>query len=101
MEYLLYAGFVILNYLDVVTTNKILKMGGFEANPIVRLLMRFHLFIPAKIALTIFVGMAILLSDSPDNLYLAIFCCVFYALLVANNLFQIHRGMKWMNEEEA
>ncbi len=101
MEVFLCISFIFLNILDVMTTNKVLELGGFEANPVVRLLMRFHLFVPLKIVATTYVVVIIIFSKSPDGLYLGLFVCAFYALLVANNLFQIRRGLKWLREEES
>ncbi len=101
MKVFLCISFIFLNILDVMTTNKVLELGGFEANPLVRLLMRFHLFVPLKIVVTAYVAVIIVFSNSPDSLYLALFVCAFYALLVANNLFQIRRGLKWSRDGES
>ncbi|MGD9558697.1 MAG: DUF5658 family protein [Mangrovibacterium sp.] len=101
MEILLSIVLIILNILDVMTTNRILAMGGCEANPVVRLLMRFRLFVPAKIAATVFFVWIVLILKPPDSIYLVVCGCAFYLLLVGNNLYQIHKGLKWLREEES
>ena len=101
MELFLCIAFIILNILDVVTTNRILAMGGYEANPIVRLLIKLRLFVPFKAAGTLFFVWIVLTSKTPVSNYLAVFCTLFYLLLVGNNIYQIHRGLKWLREEES
>ena len=91
MEFLLSIVFIILNILDVTTTNRILSMGGYETNPIVRLLMRFHLFVPCKIAVVIFFVLLVLFSQPPTGLIMAACGCLIYLLIVGNNLYQIHQ----------
>ncbi|HBL53070.1 MAG TPA: hypothetical protein DDZ34_03300 [Syntrophaceae bacterium] len=91
MELFLCLCFIILNILDVTTTNRILSMGGYEANPIVWLLMKFHLFIPCKIAAVIFFVLLVLFSQPPTGLIMAACGCLLYLLIVGNNLYQIHQ----------
>ena len=79
------------NILDVTTTNRILSMGGYETNPLVRLLMRFHLFVPCKIAVIIFFVLLVLFSQPPTGLIMVACGCLLYLLIVGNNLYQIHK----------
>ena len=63
ITFLLAVLFIILNILDVTTTRKVLRDGGYEANPIVRFLIRLHLFIPAKIIMVILIIVIMAFSD--------------------------------------
>lgn len=77
---------VLLNILDVVTTKQALALGAREANPIVRLLMRWRLFIPVKVAVLIFFIWVILNAEAAAALTAGSFLCLFYGLLVASNV---------------
>ena len=80
--------FIILNILDVTTTRKILASGGYEANPIARLLMKFHLFLPVKIIITLSIAVGIItISDLTTNLVL----CGIVSIFVLNNYYQIYK----------
>lgn len=83
--------FIILNILDVITTNKILRVGGFEANPIVRLLMEIKMFIPMKILGTLIVLYIIALSNS---LQVGLVCCGIISLFCINNCYQLYQYYK-------
>ncbi len=101
MELFLCITFIILNIMDVMTTNRVLAMGGYEANPIVRLLIKFRLFVPFKAAGTLFFVWIVLTSKPPVSTYLAVSCTLFYVLLVGNNLYQIYKELKCLREEES
>ncbi len=75
--------FIILNILDVTTTRKVLKNGGYEANPIARLLMRFHLFLPAKIIMVLVI--LLIMADEETGIKTGIICCGIYIFIVWNN----------------
>jgi hypothetical protein len=77
--------FIILNILDVTTTRKILRNGGYEANPIARLLMRFHLFLPAKIGMVIIILLMMVEMDENTGITLGIICCGIYGFIVWSN----------------
>ena len=77
--------FVILNILDISTTRKILRDGGYEANPIARLLMHFHLFIPAKIIMIIIVLSMMIVLKEDTGIMLGIIVCGIYGFIVWNN----------------
>jgi hypothetical protein len=78
--------FIILNVLDITTTRKVLKNGGYEANPIARLLMRFHLFIPAKIIMVLLILLIMLMAEEETGITTGIICCGIYIFIVLNNL---------------
>lgn len=78
--------FIILNILDVYTTVRALKQGGYEANPLVRFLMRKNLFIPVKAAAVIAVIILMATSDPQTALLTGSFCCLIYLAIVGNNL---------------
>ncbi len=40
--------FIILNILDITSSRKVLRNGGYEANPIARLLMRYQIVYPGE-----------------------------------------------------
>jgi hypothetical protein len=67
----------------------------YEANPIVRLLMKWHLFIPVKTTATAVVAMIILFANAPAAIHLGLFSCALYSLLVLNNLWAIRQARKW------
>jgi len=64
--------FIILNILDVTTTNRILRDGGYEANPMARFLMRIHLFIPAKILMVVFIVFLMVISSKSTGIAMGI-----------------------------
>ena len=86
ITFLLAILFVILNILDVRTTRKVLNQGGYEANPLARLLMRLHLFIPAKVLMVILIIVIMAFSDRGTGIYTGIICCGIYSFIVWNNL---------------
>ena len=96
--FLLAAGFIVLSILDVRTTSKVLALGGYEANPIVRLLMKWNLFIPFKTIATAAVAMIILFANEPGSIHLGLFSCILYSLIVLNNLWAIRQARKWSQE---
>jgi hypothetical protein len=75
--------FIILNILDVTTTRKVLKNGGYEANPIARLLMRFNLFLPAKIIMVLVI--LLIMAEEETGTMTGIICCGIYIFIVWNN----------------
>lgn len=77
--------FVILNILDVKTTQKILKNGGYEANPIARLLMKFHLFIPTKIIMVIIILFVMFKADNDMGMMTGVICCGIYIPIILSN----------------
>lgn len=77
--------FVILNILDVTTTRKVLKNGGYEANPIARLLMYLHLFLPVKIVTVIIVVFLMSSLDEGFGVMLGLTCCGIYVFIVSSN----------------
>jgi hypothetical protein len=83
--FLLATLFIILNILDMTTTRKVLSNGGYEANPIARLLMRFHLFIPAKIIMVLFVLLIMIMAEGKTGINTGILCCGIYGFIVWNN----------------
>ena len=83
--------FIILNILDITTTRKVLRNGGYEANPIAKLLMRFHLFIPGKVGMVIIILWMMAASDTDTGMTLGIICCGMYALVVWKNFRTIKR----------
>jgi len=91
ITFLLAVLFIILNILDVTTTRKVLRDGGYEANPIVRFLIRLHLFIPAKIIMVILIIVIMAFSDRGTGIYTGIICCGIYSFIVWNNLRSITR----------
>ena len=83
--FLLATLFIILNILDMTTTRKVLSNGGYEANPIARVLMRFHLFIPAKIFMILFILLIMIMAEGKTGINTGIFCCEIYLIIVWNN----------------
>jgi len=79
--------FIILNFLDVSTTKKILALGGSELNPIAWVLQKIYLFIPVKIIVTLIIALFIVVSK---NVYSGIFLCSIISLVVINNYYQIY-----------
>ncbi len=85
---------IILNILDVTTTNRILRDGGYEANPLARSLMRIHLFIPAKILTVVFIVFLMVTSNESTGIDVGILCCGIYFIIVLNNLRTIRQQSK-------
>jgi hypothetical protein len=83
--FLLATLFIILNILDITTTRKVLSNGGYEANPIARVLMRFHLFIPAKIIMILFILMIMITAAEETGIKTGLICCGIYGFIVWNN----------------
>lgn len=89
--------FVILNILDITTTRKVLRNGGYEANPIARLLMRYHLFIPAKAVMVIVILLMMAAADKDAGTILGLLCCGMYVLVVGNNIRSLKRLQSRLN----
>ncbi|KAF0155439.1 MAG: hypothetical protein FD159_2173 [Syntrophaceae bacterium] len=85
--------FIILNILDITTTRKILRNGGYEANPLARFLMRIHLFIQAKILMVVIVFL-MTISNESTGIPVGILCCGIYFFIVLNNLRTIRLQLK-------
>ena len=77
--------FIILNILDITTTRKVLRNGGYEANPIARGLMKFHLFLPAKIGMIIIILLLMAAWDENTGVTLGMIVCGIYGFIVWNN----------------
>jgi len=100
IEFLLATLFIILNVLDITTTRKALRNGGYEVNPIARLLMRFHLLVPAKIMMVIIVLWLIAVSDENTSITMGIIGCVFYGFIVLNNFRTIRLQSRRIKPEQ-
>ena len=87
--------FVILNILDVVTTRRILALGGYEANPISRVLMKFNLFLPVKIIITTILASDIISNQNQTN---GLILCGIISLFVINNYYQLYMYNKEVQE---
>lgn len=85
ITFLLAIIFVILNVLDIATTRKVLRDGGYEANPIASLLMRFHLFIPVKIIMIIIILSMMIVLKEDTGIMLGMIVCGIYGFIVWNN----------------
>ena len=95
MNTLLALSFIVLNFLDVITTNKILALGGREVNPICWILQKIYLFIPFKICLTLFLALAIFYSKDYNN---GILLNGIISLFVINNYYQLYMYNKEVQE---
>jgi hypothetical protein len=82
--------FTFLNVIDVITTNRILARGGEEMNPFIRILMKFNLFIPIKIAANLFIIYLILMSSITTG----IVCCLIMSVFAINNCIQLYLDNK-------
>ena len=89
MNYLFATCFIILNILDIITTKKILALGGFEINLLPWLLQKIKLFIPFKIITTL-VLTAFIIHSSGSGLTL----CGIISLFVINNYYQLYKYNK-------
>ena len=87
--------FIILNILDVLTTRKILTLGGYEANPIPRVLMKFNLFLPVKIIITVILTFGIISNQNQIN---GLILCGIISLFVINNSYQLYMYNKEIQE---
>lgn len=81
--------FIILNILDITTTKKVLRNGGYEVNPIARLLMKFHLFLLAKILMVIIILLMMTMTNETAGITVGLICCGIYGFIVLNNLLTI------------
>jgi len=93
--FLLAALFIILNILDIKTTRKILNQGGYEANPIARLLMRFYLFLPAKILMVVIILLIMFVTDQGTGIMTGVICCGIYSVIVWSN----YRTLRLQSQE--
>jgi hypothetical protein len=82
--------FTFLNIVDIITTNQILARDGEEMNPIIRVLMKFNLFIPVKIISNIFIVYIILISPIKTG----IICCAIMSIFGINNCIQLYLDSK-------
>lgn len=87
MDILLSVIFVVLNFLDFITTRKILSLNGYEMNPIVRFLMKFNIFLPVKIIVTLILAIVIIISP---NYTPGIILCIIMSVVVINNYYQLY-----------
>jgi hypothetical protein len=77
--------FIILNILDITTTRKILRNGGYEANPLARFLMKFHLFLPAKIITVLLILLVMIMAEEEIGIKARLICCRNYGFIVWNS----------------
>lgn len=77
--------FIILNILDITTTRKVLRNGAYEANPLARLLMRFHLFLPAKIITVLLILLIMIMAEEEIGIKTGLICCGIYGFIVWNS----------------
>jgi hypothetical protein len=77
--------FIILNILDITATRKVLRNGGYEANPIAKLLMKFHLFIPVKIIMVLVILLIMIMAEEGIGIKTGLICCGIYGFIVWNN----------------
>ncbi|MHB8093193.1 MAG: DUF5658 family protein [Syntrophales bacterium] len=74
--------FIILNILDITTTRKVLRSGAYEANPLARLLMRFNLFLPAKLIMVLLI---MIMAEEEIGIKTWLICCGIYGFIVWNS----------------
>jgi len=82
--------FTFLNIVDIITTNQVLARDGEEMNPIIRILMRFNLFIPVKIIGNIIIIYLILITPIKTG----IVCCIIMSIFAINNCIQLYLHSK-------
>jgi hypothetical protein len=83
--------FIILNILDITTTRRIIALGGREVWPLPWLLMKFNLFLPIKIIVTLaLAGVIIIVQDPTTGSTL----CGIISLFVINNYYQLYMYKK-------
>ena len=78
--------YAVLNALDVITTIKALRLGGHEVNPLVRILLKYRLFIPWKIVATIIVAAVISNAEEAIGICIGLVLCGIYGAVVGYNL---------------
>ena len=78
--------FIILNILDIVTTRKALALGAREANPFARLLMKHHLFLPAKGLAALLIIWIMYAQETEGAIWTGSLCCLLYMGVVINNI---------------
>jgi len=86
MKLFLIICFIVLNVLDVLSTYKILSLGGVELNPISRFFIKLHLFIPFKIIITCILVIFIVFS----NIFNAIILNGILLFIVYNNYWELN-----------
>ncbi len=79
--------FIALNIADYYTTKKILKIGGKELNPIVRIAIKFKCFGLAKTVITMLGALSIYSEKNPHPSSKSL--VGLYSLAVSNNIIQI------------
>jgi hypothetical protein len=82
--------FITLNILDIVSTRRILALGGTEVNPIAWILQKINLFLPIKIMITLILAASIIMSTT----YNGVFLCGIISLFVINNYYQLYKYNK-------
>lgn len=86
--------FAALQIADVVTTSRVLRNGGWETNPIVRMLMRCcgaWWWLP-KLVLAMACGAYMAFVSWPEGPALLVFLCLVYCWVVWSNVQQERRG---------
>jgi hypothetical protein len=86
MNVLLALSFIILNILDIVSTRKIIALGGTEVNPVAWILQKINLFLPIKIIITLILAATIISTNN----YNGILLCGIISLFVINNYYQLY-----------
>ena len=81
---LLLAGLVLLNLLDVILTTRILKRGGYEANPLMRKVMAIFGGLWGVVKVAAAAGLGIFLFNAGSTLLLSA-AIVFYTGLIMWN----------------
>ena len=93
IDWALFWAMLVVQLLDVLTTNRILAGGGRELNPVMRLFMRLGgrwWWVP-KLAVAIIASLVLAVDESELATWLLggiLFC---YVVVVVSNLYQIRR----------
>jgi hypothetical protein len=87
LSVLLFTLLILLQIIDIVTTLKILELGGYEANPIMRKAMELFGVKPALIGVkSVYVILLLLAFLYLNSLVFWILMCLFYLAIVVNNV---------------
>jgi hypothetical protein len=91
---------IALQFVDMATTQKILKMGGRELNPLIGALIEKVGFAGATI-FKLAIAALIIWIAWPDRWIWLVIGCVVYGLVIANNLRVIKKGKVRLLDEAA
>jgi hypothetical protein len=87
LSLLLFLSLVILQIVDIITTIKILELGGYEANPIMRKAMELFGVKPALIGVkSVYVILLLLAFLYLNSLVFWILMCLIYLAIGVNNV---------------